>query len=98
MAIPMQRVLDLVQRLIKGRSLACPVGMVVLAFSNVVPALWISIPVSCPKRPRAGYLSGSRFSVRSSALREHRHLGIDTLVRRLSPRGQAHLLRDQLRA
>lgn len=84
----MQRALDLYCSLIKVLAVACLAGMVVLVFGNVVLRYGFNSGIVVSEEVSRWLLVWLTFLGAIVALREHRHLGIDTLVRRLSPQGK----------
>jgi TRAP-type C4-dicarboxylate transport system permease small subunit len=84
----MQRVLDWYCGLIKVLAVACLVGMVILVFGNVVLRYGFNSGIVVSEEAARWLLVWLTFLGAIVALREHRHLGIDTLVQRLSPRAK----------
>lgn len=84
----MQRVLDWYCGLIKVLAVACLAGMVVLVFGNVVLRYGFNSGIVVSEEVARWLLVWLTFLGAIVALREHRHLGIDALVRRLSPRAK----------
>jgi TRAP-type transport system small permease protein len=82
----MQRVLDWYCSLIKLLAVACLTGMVVLVFGNVVLRYGFNSGIVVSEEAARWLLVWLTFLGAIVALREHKHLGIDTLVRKLSPR------------
>ena len=88
MATSMQRVLDWYCSLIKVLAVACLAGMVILVFGNVVLRYGFNSGIVVSEEVSRWLLVWLTFLGAIVALREHRHLGIDTLVRKLSPRAK----------
>lgn len=84
----MQRALDLYCSLIKVLAVACLAGMVILVFGNVVLRYGFNSGIVVSEEVSRWLLVWLTFLGAIVALREHRHLGIDTFVRRLSPQGK----------
>jgi TRAP-type C4-dicarboxylate transport system permease small subunit len=84
----MQRVLDWYCGMIKVLAVACLAGMVVLVFGNVVLRYGFNSGIVVSEEAARWLLVWLTFLGALVALREHKHLGIDTLVRRLSPRAK----------
>jgi len=81
----MQRALDWYCNLIKFLAVACLAGMVVLVFGNVVLRYGFNSGIVVSEEAARWLLVWLTFLGAIVALREHRHLGIDTLIRKLSP-------------
>src|SRR3954451_16946097 len=83
-----ERLIDLYCRLLKVAIAACLAAMVVLVFTNVVMRYLFNSGIPTSEELSRWLLVWLTFLGAVVALREHAHLGVDTLVRRLSPTGK----------
>ena len=93
----MARLIDLYCRALKVAIALCLAVMVVLVFGNVVLRYVFNSGIAVSEELSRWLLVWLTFLGAIVALREHAHLGVDTLVRALPPTRQAHLLRAELR-
>jgi TRAP-type C4-dicarboxylate transport system permease small subunit len=84
----MARLLDLYCGLLKAAIAACLAAMVVLVFSNVVLRYAFNSGIAISEELSRWLLVWLTFLGAIVALRQHAHLGVDTLVRALPPRGR----------
>ncbi|MBR0828411.1 TRAP transporter small permease [Bradyrhizobium manausense] len=84
----MARFLDLYCTLLKGVIAACLVVMVVLVFGNVVLRYGFNSGIAISEELSRWLLVWLTFLGAIVALREHAHLGVDTLIRKLSATGK----------
>src|SRR5262245_19764529 len=84
----MARLLDLYCRILKAAIALCLVTMVVLVFSNVVLRYVFKSGIATSEELSRWLLVWLTFLGAIVALREHAHLGVDSLVRALPPRGR----------
>jgi len=84
----MQRAIDWYCSLIKVLAVACLSGMVVLVFGNVVLRYGFNSGIVISEEASRWLLVWLTFLGAIVALREHRHLGIDTLIKALPPRAK----------
>src|SRR5882757_5034459 len=87
-AAPMDRILDLYCTLLKGVIALCLAVMVVLVFGNVVLRYGFNSGITVSEELSRWLLVWLTFLGAIVAVREHTHLGVDTLVRMLSARGK----------
>ena len=69
--------------------------MVILVFGNVVLRYGFNSGIAISEELSRWLLVWLTFLGAIVALREHAHLGVDTLVRALSARAETHLFRHQ---
>src|SRR6266702_7218851 len=84
----MERILDLYCALLKGVIAFCLAVMVVLVFGNVVLRYGFNSGIAISEELSRWLLVWLTFLGAIVALRQHAHLGVDTLVRALPPRGR----------
>jgi TRAP-type C4-dicarboxylate transport system permease small subunit len=84
----MDRILDLYCTLLKGVIALCLAVMVVLVFGNVVLRYGFNSGITISEELSRWLLVWLTFLGAIVAVREHAHLGVDTLVRKLSPAGK----------
>jgi TRAP-type C4-dicarboxylate transport system permease small subunit len=84
----MERLLDLYCRVLKGAIALCLAVMVVLVFTNVVLRYIFNSGIATSEELSRWLLVWLTFLGAIVALREHAHLGVDTLIRALPPRGR----------
>ena len=84
----MARLLDLYCRLLKAAAALCLAVMVVLVFGNVVLRYAFNSGIAISEELSRWLLVWLTFLGAIVALREHAHLGVDTLVRALPPLGR----------
>ena len=84
----MARILDLYCTLLKGIIAACLAVMVVLVFGNVVLRYGFNSGITISEELSRWLLVWLTFLGAIVAVREHSHLGVDTLVRMLGPAGK----------
>ena len=84
----MERVLDLYCGLLKGVIALCLAVMVVLVFGNVVLRYGFNSGITVSEELSRWLLVWLTFLGAIVAVREHSHLGVDSLVRMLSPMGK----------
>ena len=84
----MERLLDLYCRVLKGAIALCLAVMVVLVFTNVVLRYAFNSGIATSEELSRWLLVWLTFLGAIVALREHAHLGVDTLIRALPPRGR----------
>jgi TRAP-type C4-dicarboxylate transport system permease small subunit len=84
----MARLLDLYCRVLKGAIALCLAVMVVLVFTNVVLRYAFNSGIATSEELSRWLLVWLTFLGAIVALREHAHLGVDTLIRALPPRGR----------
>ena len=84
----MDRILDLYCVLLKGVIALCLAVMVVLVFGNVVLRYGFNSGITISEELSRWLLVWLTFLGAIVAVREHTHLGVDTLVRKLSPMGK----------
>lgn len=84
----MARLLDLYCRLLKAAAALCLAVMVVLVFGNVVLRYAFNSGIATSEELSRWLLVWLTFLGGIVALREHAHLGVDTLVRALPPLGR----------
>jgi TRAP-type C4-dicarboxylate transport system permease small subunit len=84
----MGRFLDLYCRALKIAVALCLAAMVVLVFSNVVLRYAFNSGIATSEELSRWLLVWLTFLGAVVALRQHAHLGVDTLVRALPPRGR----------
>lgn len=84
----MARVLDLYCRAIKAAIALCLAVMVVLVFGNVVLRYAFNSGITVSEELSRWLMVWLTFLGAIVALREHSHLGVDTLVRALPPAGK----------
>ena len=83
-----ERLIDLYCRLLKVVIAVCLAVMVVLVFSNVVLRYGFNSGITISEELSRWLLVWLTFLGAIVALREHAHLGVDTLVRVLPPLGK----------
>src|SRR5689334_9212842 len=83
-----ERLIDLYCRLLKVAIAACLAAMVVLVFTNVVMRYLFNSGIPTSEELSRWLLVWLTFLGAIVALRQHAHLGVDTLVRALPPRGR----------
>ena len=84
----MARVLDFYCEVLKAAIAVCLAAMVVLVFSNVVLRYVFNSGIAISEELSRWLLVWLTFLGAIVALRRHAHLGVDTLVRALPPRGR----------
>ncbi|WP_442895619.1 TRAP transporter small permease [Bradyrhizobium sp. AZCC 1719] len=84
----MERLIDLYCRLLKLAIAICLAAMVVLVFTNVVLRYLFNSGIATSEELSRWLLVWLTFLGAIVALRLHAHLGVDTLVRALPPRGK----------
>ena len=84
----MERMLDLYCRFLKGTIALCLAVMVVLVFGNVVLRYGFNSGITISEELSRWLLVWLTFLGAIVAVREHSHLGVDSLVRMLSPAGK----------
>ena len=84
----MARLLDLYCKVLKAAIALCLAAMVVLVFSNVVLRYVFNSGIATSEELSRWLLVWLTFLGAIVALREHAHLGVDSLVRALPPRGR----------
>ena len=84
----MERVLDLYCGFLKGVIALCLAVMVVLVFGNVVLRYGFNSGITVSEELSRWLLVWLTFLGAIVAVREHSHLGVDSLVRMLSPMGK----------
>jgi TRAP-type C4-dicarboxylate transport system permease small subunit len=84
----MAKLLDLYCRVLKAAVALCLAAMVVLVFSNVVLRYAFNSGIATSEELSRWLLVWLTFLGAIVALRQHAHLGVDTLVRALPPRGK----------
>jgi TRAP-type C4-dicarboxylate transport system permease small subunit len=84
----MARLLDLYCQVLKAAIALCLAVMVVLVFSNVVLRYVFNSGIATSEELSRWLLVWLTFIGAIVALREHAHLGVDSLVRALPPRGR----------
>jgi len=83
-----ERLLDLYCRVLKGAIALCLAAMVVLVFSNVVLRYIFNSGIATSEELSRWLLVWLTFLGAIVAMREHAHLGVDSLIRALAPRGR----------
>ena len=83
-----ERLIDLYCRLLKVAIAACLAAMVVLVFTNVVLRYLFNSGIPTSEELSRWLLVWLTFLGAIVALRQHAHLGVDTLVRALPPLGK----------
>src|SRR5689334_22323960 len=83
-----ERLVDLYCRLLKVVIVACLAAMVVLVFTNVVMRYLLNSGIPTSEELSRWLLVWLTFLGAIVALRQHGHLGVDTLVRALPPLGR----------
>src|SRR3982751_4080625 len=84
----MERMLDLYCGLLKAVIALCLAVMVVLVFGNVVLRYGFNSGITTSEELSRWLLVWLAFLGAIVAVREHSHLGVDTLVRKLGPAGK----------
>src|SRR3954471_20442623 len=84
----MERFLDLYCQLLKAAIVACLAVMVMLVFGNVVLRYAFNSGITVSEELSRWLMVWLTFLGAVVALREHAHLGVDTLVRALPPAGK----------
>ena len=84
----MARVLDLYCALLKAVIAACLAAMVVLVFGNVVLRYGFNSGITISEELSRWLLVWLTFLGAIVAMREHAHLGVDTLIRKLPASGK----------
>ena len=84
----MGRLLDLYCRVLKGAIALCLAAMVVLVFTNVVLRYLFNSGIATSEELSRWLLVWLTFLGAIVAMREHAHLGVDSLIRALPPRGR----------
>ncbi len=84
----MEKFLDLYCQLLKAAIVACLAVMVVLVFGNVVLRYAFNSGIAVSEELSRWLLVWLTFLGAIVALRQHAHLGVDTLVRALPPAGK----------
>jgi len=84
----MARILDLYCGLLKFVIVLCLAAMVVLVFGNVVLRYGFNSGITISEELSRWLLVWLTFLGAIVAVREHAHLGVDTLVRMLPPKGR----------
>jgi TRAP-type C4-dicarboxylate transport system permease small subunit len=83
-----ERLIDIYCRLLKVVIAICLAAMVVLVFTNVVLRYAFNSGIATSEELSRWLLVWLTFLGAIVALRQHAHLGVDTLVRALPPRGK----------
>jgi TRAP-type C4-dicarboxylate transport system permease small subunit len=83
-----ERLLDLYCRVLKGAIALCLAAMVVLVFTNVVLRYLFNSGIATSEELSRWLLVWLTFLGAIVAMREHAHLGVDSLIRALPPRGR----------
>src|SRR5436190_8987205 len=83
-----ERLIDLYCRLLKVMIAACLAAMVVLVFTNVVLRYLFNSGIATSEELSRWLLVWLTFLGAIVAMREHAHLGVDSLIRALPPRGR----------
>src|SRR6266478_7378558 len=83
-----ERLIDLYCRLLKVAIAVCLAAMVVLVFTNVVLRYLFNSGIATSEELSRWLLVWLTFLGAIVAVREHTHLGVDSLVRMLSPAGK----------
>ena len=83
-----ERLIDLYCRLLRVAIAICLAAMVVLVFTNVVLRYVFNSGIATSEELSRWLLVWLTFLGAIVALRQHAHLGVDTLVRALPPRGK----------
>ena len=86
--IAIERLIDLYCRLLKLVIVACLAAMVVLVFTNVVMRYLFNSGIATSEELSRWLLVWLTFLGAIVALRQHAHLGVDSLVRALPPLGK----------
>lgn len=81
----MSKVLDVYCRVVKALAVICMAVMVVLIFGNVVLRYGFNSGITVSEELSRWLLVWLTFFGAIVALREHKHLGVDMLLQRLSP-------------
>jgi TRAP-type C4-dicarboxylate transport system permease small subunit len=84
----LERLLDLYCRVLKGAIALCLAAMVVLVFTNVVLRYLFNSGIATSEELSRWLLVWLTFLGAIVALREHAHLGVDSLIRMLPPLGR----------
>ena len=84
----MERLLDFYCRVMKGAIALCLAAMVVLVFTNVVLRYLFNSGIATSEELSRWLLVWLTFLGAIVAMREHAHLGVDSLIRALPPRGR----------
>lgn len=84
----MAKILDTYCKVLKAAVAVCLAAMVVLVFSNVVLRYIFNSGIAVSEELSRWLLVWLTFLGAIVALRQHAHLGVDTLVRALPPRGR----------
>jgi len=84
----MARLLDLYCKVLKAAIALCLAAMVALVFSNVVLRYVFNSGIATSEELSRWLLVWLTFLGAIVALREHAHLGVDSLIRALPPRGR----------
>ena len=84
----MARLLDLYCHILKGAIALCLAAMVVLVFTNVVLRYIFNSGIATSEELSRWLLVWLTFLGAIVAMREHAHLGVDSLIRALPPRGR----------
>src|SRR5438045_2320249 len=84
----MAKLLDFYCEVLKAAIAMCLAAMVVLVFSNVVLRYVFNSGIAISEELSRWLLVWLTFLGAIVALRQHAHLGVDTLVRTLPPRGR----------
>jgi len=83
-----ERLLDFYCRVLKGAIALCLAAMVVLVFTNVVLRYLFNSGIATSEELSRWLLVWLTFLGAIVAMREHAHLGVDSLIRALPPRGR----------
>src|SRR6201989_44398 len=83
-----ERLVDPYWRLLKGAIVLCLAAMVVLVFTNVVLRYLFNSGIATSEELSRWLLVWLTFLCAIVALRQHAHLGVDTLIRALPPLGK----------
>src|SRR2546427_12989402 len=83
-----ERLIDLYCRLLKVAIAICLAAMVVLGFTNVVLRYLFNSGIATSEALSRWLLVWLTFLGAIVAMREHAHLGVDSLIRALPPRGR----------
>src|SRR5947199_521990 len=83
-----ERLIDLYCRLLRVAIAICLAAMVVLVFTNVVLLYLFNSAIATSEELSRWLLVWLTFLGAIVAMREHAHLGVDSLIRALPPRGR----------
>ncbi|WP_341645509.1 TRAP transporter small permease [Thauera sp. SDU_THAU2] len=88
----MKSIVDGYFKLLKFLMFVCMIGMVCLVFSNVVMRYAFNSGLAVAEEVARFLFVWMTFIGATVALREHAHLGVDTLLRRLPPLGRRAMI------